>query len=291
MIRLGATGSQSHLDLCRALETVFRRSGVEFDWVLYSGYDEMVAAFVRGEINLAWNGPLSHVKMRRAFPEGAPVVALRDVDVGFTTRFITRADSAIDTVEDLPGARFAFAARDSVEAGLLPVYFLKGMGINPSRQLAAADFFDQREPLHPSDQVDVALQVLNRSYDAGAVSGRTLETLSDRHGIDPGALRVFWSSPRIQPLLLYGAARSGRARSRPGDRRAGIGGRQRRNRPAPSSKPKRATGWCPALMTGGNWWRRRRWRKGLSGERARCPCRRCRACWAHTKLSPGRLRC
>ncbi len=195
MIRLGATGSQSHLDLCRALETVFRRSGVEFDWVLYSGYDEMVAAFVRGEINLAWNGPLSHVKMRRAFPEGAPVVALRDVDVGFTTRFITRADSAIDTVEDLPGARFAFAARDSVEAGLLPVYFLKGMGINPSRQLAAADFFDQREPLHPSDQVDVALQVLNQSYDAGAVSGRTLETLSDRHGIDPGALRVFWRSP------------------------------------------------------------------------------------------------
>ncbi|MCY4557129.1 MAG: PhnD/SsuA/transferrin family substrate-binding protein [Chloroflexi bacterium] len=111
MIRMGATGSPAHLDLCRALETVFRRNGVEFDWVLYSGYDEMVDAFTRGEINLAWNGPLSHVKMRRAMPEGAPVLALRDVDIGFTTRFITRADSAIDTVEDLPGTRFAFAAR------------------------------------------------------------------------------------------------------------------------------------------------------------------------------------
>ncbi len=195
MIRLGATGSPAHLDLCRALETVFRRSGVEFDWVLYSGYDEMVDAFVRGEINLAWNGPLSHVKMRRALPEGAPVLALRDVDVGFTTRFITRADSAIDTVEDLPGARFAFAARDSVEAGLLPVYFLKQMGVNPSRSLAAADFYDEREAQHTSDQVDVALQILNRNYDAGAVSARTMETLSDRHGIDASQLRVFWSSP------------------------------------------------------------------------------------------------
>ena len=195
MIRLGATGSMAHLDLCRALETVFRRNGVEFDWVLYSGYDEMVDAFVRGEINLAWNGPLSHVKMRRALPDGAPVLAVRDVDIGFTTRFITRSDSAIDTVEDLPGTRFAFAARDSVEAGLLPVYFLKQMSINPSRSLAAADFYDQREAQHTSDQVDVALQVLNGAYDAGAISARAMETLSDRHGIDDNQLRVFWSSP------------------------------------------------------------------------------------------------
>ena len=195
MIRMGATGSIAHLDLCRALETVFRRNGVEFDWVLYSGYDEMVDAFVRGEINLAWNGPLSHVKMRRAMADGAPVLALRDVDVGFTTRFITRADSGIDTVEDLPGKRFAFAARDSVEAGLLPVYFLKQVGIVPSQSLATADFYDQRTAQHSNDQVDVALQVLDRTYDAGAVSARTLDTLTDRHGIDSADLKVFWSSP------------------------------------------------------------------------------------------------
>ena len=195
MIRLGATASPAHYDLCKALETVFGRNGVEYDWVLYSGYDAMVDAFARGEINLAWNGPLSHVKMRRAMDDGAPVLALRDVDVGFTTKFITRADSGIDTVEDLPGTRFAFAARDSVEAGLLPVYFLKDMGINPSQTLAAADFYDQRTAQHTSDQVDVALQVLNQSYDAGAISARTLDTLAEQHGIDPAQLRVFWSSP------------------------------------------------------------------------------------------------
>ena len=195
MIRMGATGSIAHLDLCRALETVFRRKGVEFDWVLYSGYDEMVDAFVRGEINLAWNGPLSHVKMRRALDGGAPVLAVRDVDVGFTTKFIARADSAIDTVEDLPGKRFAFAARDSVEAGLLPVYFLKQLGMNPSRSLAAADFYDQRDQQHTSDQIDVVLQVLDRAYDAGAVSARTLDTLTERHGIPTDDIKVFWHSP------------------------------------------------------------------------------------------------
>ena len=195
MIRLGATASPAHYDLCRALETVFRRNGVEYDWVLYSGYDAMVEAFARGEINLAWNGPLSHVKMRRAMADGAPVLAMRDVDVGFTTKFITRADSGIDTVEDLAGARFAFGARDSVEAGLLPVYFLKEMGISPSQSLAAADFYDQRAAQHTADQVDVALQVLSGSYDAGAISARAMESLADKHGIDVEQLRVFWSSP------------------------------------------------------------------------------------------------
>ncbi len=195
MIRLGATGSPAHLDLCQALETIFRRSGIDFDWVLYSGYDQMVDAFTRGEINLAWNGPLSHVKMRRALDGDAPVLALRDVDIGFTTKFIARSDSGIDTVEDLPGKRFAFAARDSVEAGLLPVYFLKQLGIVPSRALAAADFYDQRPAQHSNDQVDVALQVLANSYDAGAVSARTLDSLSERHGIDSGQLKVFWGSP------------------------------------------------------------------------------------------------
>ena len=195
MIRLGATGSTSHLNLCRALETVFQRRGIEFDWVLYSGYDQMVDAFVRGEVDVAWNGPLSHVKMRRAFSDGAPVIAMRDVDIDFTTNFIVRADSPIRTVEDLPDARFALGARNSVQAGLLPVHFLKQLGIKPSNDLAAADFYDQRSPVRASDELDVVAQVLSREYDAGAISGRVLDTLQPDNGIDPTALRVLWTSP------------------------------------------------------------------------------------------------
>ncbi len=195
MIRLGATGSIPHLDLCRGLEAIFRRRGIDFDWLLYAGYDQMVAGFASGEINVAWNGPLSHVKMRRAFGDGAPVIAMRDVDIDFTTNFIVRADSPLRTVEDLPGARFAFGARNSVQAGLLPVHFLKELGINPGRDLASADFYDQRAPVKPSDELDVIARVLNREYDIGAVSGRVLDTLEPDDGVDIAALRVMWTSP------------------------------------------------------------------------------------------------
>ena len=119
MVRLGGTASVSHMEVFQGLEKLFRRKGIDLDWVLYSGYDEMVDAFVKGEIDLAWNGPLSYVKIKRLAEDGVRVIAMRDVDINFTTHFITRADSGIETVEDLKDRTFAFGRRSSVQSGLL----------------------------------------------------------------------------------------------------------------------------------------------------------------------------
>ncbi len=195
MVRLGATASNSHMSLCRELETVFHRSGIDFDWVLYSGYDTMVDAFVRKEIDIAWNGPLSYVKIRRALRESCQNLIMRDVDVNFTTQFITHPESGITTVEDLHGKRFAFAARSSVEAGVLAYHYLKDSGIVPQQDLAACTFFDQRQPSGLSDQRDVIERVRSREYDAGAVSRRTLDVMAEQGNLPKDEVRVFWSSP------------------------------------------------------------------------------------------------
>ncbi len=195
MLRLGATASNSHMARCRELETVFRRNGIDFDWVLYSGYDAMVDAFVRREIDIAWNGPLSFLKMRRALKDECQNLVMRDVDVNFTTQFITHPNSGITTVEDLHGKRFAFGARSSVEAGVLAYHFLKESGITPQRDLAACTFFDERQPSSLSDQRDVIERVRNREYDAGAVSRRTLEVMEQQGVLPSEEIRTFWSSP------------------------------------------------------------------------------------------------
>ncbi len=75
---------------------------------------------MRGEIDLAWNGHLSHVKMRRLAADRCRVIAMRDVDINFTIYFISRLDSGIETLEDLKHKSFAFGNRSSVQAGLLP---------------------------------------------------------------------------------------------------------------------------------------------------------------------------
>ena len=124
MLRLDGTASLSHMDAFEGLATIFRRRGIELDWVLYSGYDALVEAFASGEIDLAWNGPLSYVKIKRRLDEPCRVIAMRDVDINFVTSFVTREDSDIMTVEDLIGRRFAFGSRgvgpDRAAGPLLP---------------------------------------------------------------------------------------------------------------------------------------------------------------------------
>lgn len=195
MLRIGGVASPSHLDIFRGLETHFRRQGIALDWVLYSNYDALVDAFVSGEIDLAWNGPLSYVKIKRRLKDPCQVIAMRDVDVNFITQFITGANSDIITVEDLHGKRFAFGSRGSVQAGLLAYHFLKEAGVNPQRDLALCTFHEERQPSTQSDERDVIQRVRSGEYDAGAVSQRTLEVLEEEGNLPQGSLRIFWSSP------------------------------------------------------------------------------------------------
>ena len=195
MVRLGAVASASHMTVFQGLEKLFGARGIEMDWVLYSDYDAMIDAFVSGEIDLAWNGPLGYVKIKRLISNPCSVIAMRDVDINFTTHFITQEGSDITTVEDLMGRRFAFGRRSSEQAGLLPLHFLKEMGIYPRSDLALSTFYEERLSQTRSDERDVVERVLNGEYDAGSVSERTLETMAGEGLLAPGQVRIFWSSP------------------------------------------------------------------------------------------------
>ena len=190
MVRLGGSASTSHLAAFQGIEAHFKRLGIDIDWVLYSDDHSVVDAFVAGEIDLAWNGPLNYVRIKHRLADPCKVIAMRDVDFNFVTHFITQPNSDIITVEDLIGKRFALGSRGSVEAGLLAHYFLTEAGINPARDLGACSFFEEREATGRSDEKDVIERVKSGEYDAGAVSERSLASLQDQ-----GSVRKFWSSP------------------------------------------------------------------------------------------------
>src|SRR5246500_5066733 len=195
MVRLGGGGSPTFISVFQGLQAHFLRHGVELDWVLYSDYDALVEAFVRREIDLAWNAPLAYVKIKRRLQDPCQVVAMRDVDVNFTTHFITHAGSDITTVQDLKGKRVALGSRGSMQAGLLPYYFLQQLGLDPAHDLAVCSFHDERQSNANSDERDVVERVARQEYDAGAVSQRTIEALQAEGTLAPDGLRIIWSSP------------------------------------------------------------------------------------------------
>jgi ABC-type phosphate/phosphonate transport system substrate-binding protein len=120
---------------------------------------------------------------------------MRDVDVNCSTQLFTRRDSSITTLADLKGKRVALGSRGSAQAGLLPSYFLKQHGLDPQRDVAACPFSEDREPSPLSDERAVVELVLTGAYDAGAVSRRTLEGLTEQGQPSQDTIRVFWSSP------------------------------------------------------------------------------------------------
>jgi phosphate/phosphite/phosphonate ABC transporter binding protein len=195
MLRLGGAASPAYISVFRGLQTHFRQQGLDLDWVLYSDYDALVEAFVNREIDLAWNGPLAYVKIRKRLNDPCQVVAMRDVDVDFTTHFIASATSAINTLEDLKGKRVALGSRRSVQAGLLAYYFLQQAGLDPEKDLAACTFYDERQSSTASDERDVIEQVSKGEYDAGAVCQRTLDAMQADGTLAPDRCRIIWSSP------------------------------------------------------------------------------------------------
>src|SRR5207249_7133569 len=87
MIRIGAVAYAPYVvTIFEGIKRHFQSQQLDLDWVLYSNYDALVEAFVTREVDLAWNGPLAYVKIRRRLQEPCKVVAMRDIDVGFTTR-------------------------------------------------------------------------------------------------------------------------------------------------------------------------------------------------------------
>lgn len=195
MLRLGGVASTSHITVFQGLKKHFQQHGIDVDWVLYSTYEALVDAFAIGEIDLAWNSPLSYVKIKRRLNNPCRVVAMRDVDVNFTTHFITRPSSDITTVEDLKDKRFALGGRGSAQAGLLPYYFLRQLGIDPRRDLAVCTFYEDRQHSALSDEMDVIERVRSGEYDAGAVCQSNLEMLEASGVLAPDSIRIFWSSP------------------------------------------------------------------------------------------------
>src|SRR5690242_10374308 len=107
----------------------FREAGLPIDPVLYFNYDRQVRALLACHIDIAWNTNLAWVKAQHATGGACRALAMRDVDVRFTTVFVARADSGITSLADLRGKRVALGSADSTQAAILPRHYLRQAGV------------------------------------------------------------------------------------------------------------------------------------------------------------------
>ena len=179
------------------IKQYFTDNGVATDFVLFSNYDAQVDALMKGWIDIAWNTNLAYVKVHRATDGKCGVLAMRDTDVGFTTTIIAGKATSVESLQQLKGKRFALGSRDSGQAAILPVYFLKKNGIDAEKDLSLSRF-DLDVGKHGdtgTSEVKVLEAVAAGAADAGAVGDQYWARTLSENPMQAAKVRAIWTSP------------------------------------------------------------------------------------------------
>jgi phosphonate transport system substrate-binding protein len=169
--------------------------GLPFDFVLYSNYERQAEDLVAGRIDAAWNSPLAWLRserLARARGTVATPLVMRDTDRDLSSLIVVRAGSDYEKAADLAGHTVGVGAVDSPQATLIPVSFLRAMGLVPGESVTVRRF-DVGVGLH-GDHIggerDAVRALLAGEVDAAAIiDGNHL--LFGREGTIPaGSTRV-----------------------------------------------------------------------------------------------------
>jgi phosphonate transport system substrate-binding protein len=179
------------------IKDYFAAHRIGMDFVLFSNYDAQVEALLDRWIDIAWNTNLAYVKVHRRTAGQCGVLAMRDVDVGFTSKIVAGTKTGIQDIRDLKGKRLALGSRDSGQAAILPMYFLKQSGLDPSKDVHTMRF-DLDIGKHGdtgTSEVAVLNAVASGEADAGAVGDQYWVRALNESLIDNAKVRAIWTSP------------------------------------------------------------------------------------------------
>ena len=111
--------------------------------MLFLSYEAQVQALLdtrAPRIDIAWNTNLAWLQCETWSEGRAKPLAMRDTDLGWTTKLITLRGGPVKSVADLRCKTVALGSRDSGHAAILPVHFLAEQGLTADRDYKTLRF-------------------------------------------------------------------------------------------------------------------------------------------------------
>ncbi|BDZ65323.1 Rv1680 family SBP-like protein [Agromyces mangrovi Wang et al. 2018] len=177
------------------LRDYFSTTGTPIDFVLYSNYGRLVDSLVAGHVDIAWNTNLAYVRTVAQTDGACRALASRDTDLVFRTVFVSRAGAGYDGIGATRGRRLALGSRDSAQAAILPVHYLREAGIPDDEvEFLRIDSDVGKHGDTGRSELDAMRAVLDDRADAAAIGINTWESVA-RGDVMAGALEAFWTSP------------------------------------------------------------------------------------------------
>ena len=181
----------------------FNQSGTPLDFALFSNYERQVESLLAGHIDIAWNTPLAHVRIRQRTHGKSVSLGMRDSDRDFHAKIVVRAGAGIDSLSDLHGKRLAVGSRDSTQARILPLHFLKEEGVDLSRiELLPFDTDLGKHGDTGTSELDVLRALTEGRADAGAVGDLVWVQEQAAGHVDPAKISVLYTSPGFDHCMF-----------------------------------------------------------------------------------------
>lgn len=181
----------------------FREVGVPMDFCLFSNYERQVEALLAGHVDVAWDTPLAHVRVRRRTGGTSRSLGMRDTDRDFRAKVVVRKDAGVRTLADLHGRTLAVGSRDSTQARILPLHFLAQAGVDLARVRVLP--FDTDLGKHGdtgTSELDVLAALRDGRAQAGAVGDLVWVTEQAAGRVDPARLEVLWTTPAFDHCMF-----------------------------------------------------------------------------------------
>jgi ABC-type phosphate/phosphonate transport system substrate-binding protein len=203
-ILLGAVAYDARvLTLWEAMREHFRAQGVGLEFALFSSYERQVEALLGGYLDVAYDDPLAHVRVKRRTEGRSVTLAMRDIDRDFTTKVLVRRDAGVGSLTDLHDKNVAVGSRDSAQARILPLFFLRRAGVSVDRLKLLP--FEHDLGKH-GDTARSELEVLAALHDgraqAGLVGSLVWQTELTAGRVDPHRLDTLWTTPAFDHHAL-----------------------------------------------------------------------------------------
>ena len=185
-------------------------ANVPVEVVLFQSYEAQVAALLAlpGEplpyIDIGWNTNLAYIQADAWSDHLCRPIAMRDTDVGWTTRIVAVTGGTVGALADLKGRTLALGSRDSGHAAILPVHFLQREGLNEGKAYQTLRFnsdVGKHGDTGTSEQ-EVIRAVLDGRADAGAIGSPFWNAVRAEHLVPEGALTEIWSSPPFNHCMF-----------------------------------------------------------------------------------------
>ncbi len=181
----------------------FQEQGVPLDFALFSDYGRQGGELLKGHIDIAWNTPLAHVRVRRRTGGRSLSLGMRDSDRDFHAKVIARRDSGIKSLKDLKGKTLAVGSSDSTQARILPLYFLAKEGVDlDSMNLLPFDTDPGKHGDTGTSEIDVLKALHEGRAHAGTVGDLIWVNEQAAGHVDANKIEVLWTTPGFDHCMF-----------------------------------------------------------------------------------------